>query len=656
MYKVTLYEDSNDVVGTVIHQPHINGTKLTSGNIAQGINVVNSFTFSLNMQSSMYTKVKPRKTMVKVTNTKTGNDEFNGYVLRLNSTMSDNGMFNKSFTAVDGMNYLKETSQPFAEIRNTTPRDFLQIILNNHNAATDNHKKFLLGTVNVTNSTDNVYRFLSQEANTFDTIFDKLVDSLGGELRTRLVDGQWYLDWLTAIGETKQTEIRIGRNLKSQDRDEDTESVVTRWYFYGATLDYKKGVIDTFETLGDGTNVAVIEIDGEVELLSVNANLMPAGSDVGSYIFISGDYPNYIVILRGEFDEAPSVSKPRISISDVNNGKAYIDDVAGIAQFGVVSGREVFDDVNTPSLLLTKGIQFVANYKQVTVSNQVTAYDLSLIGKDVDSYEVYNSYPLNNIGIAEKETVRIVEKRIDINNPQSSTLTIGDKFQTASQYQATAKASAKSIKALQTTVNNQSLSISTLKSSNVEMTTKYNAVQVSYNNLATTLEIDDVTGTSVALTDLKTSIDDLTVTITGYDFADMETRITALENASPTDPEPSPLFNMTTITSVYIDSDGSEKTSFELVKTSDFIQIDPIVDYKYTQQYNNTNSATIDSYIWIACYNTSKAFISHEWIPKGTIIAGATGQHIENITTFPTNTVYMRIGGDAFSSATLTVI
>ena len=80
MYKVNLYEDSNDVVCTVIHQPHINWTKLTSGKIAQGINVVYSFTFSLIMQSSMYTKVNPRKTMVKVTNTKTGNDEFNGYV------------------------------------------------------------------------------------------------------------------------------------------------------------------------------------------------------------------------------------------------------------------------------------------------------------------------------------------------------------------------------------------------------------------------------------------------------------------------------------------------------------------------------------------------------------------------------------------------
>jgi len=270
MYKVTLYEDSSDKVGTVIHYPNVGQTKLTSGNIALGVNVVNSFTFSLNMKSSMYTKVKPRKSLIKVTNTKTGNDEFNGYILRLNSTMSDNGMFNKSFTAVDGLNYLKETSQPFAEIRNTTPKAFLQIILNNHNAATDNHKKFLLGTVNVTNSTDNVYRFLSQDVNTFDTIFDKLVNSLGGELRTRLVDGQWYLDWMTAIGETKETEIRLGHNLKSQDRDEDTESVVTRWYFYGATIEAEEG---------------------------------------------SGE---------------STVSRPRIDLKTVNGGKAYIDDAKGI--------------------------------------------------------------------------------------------------------------------------------------------------------------------------------------------------------------------------------------------------------------------------------------------------------------------------------------
>lgn len=442
MYKVTFYEDINDKVGTIIHYPHVGSTKLTSGAIAQGINVVNSFTFSLNMKSPVYTRVKPRKSLLKVYNTKTDKDEFNGYVLRLNSTMSDNGMYTKSFTAVDGLNYLKETMQPFAEIRDTTPKQFLQIIIDNHNANTDNHKKFILGEVDVTNTTDNVYRFLAQDKNTFETIYEKLVDRLGGELRTRLVDGQWVLDWLTQIGEEKQTEIRVGRNLKSQDRDEDTESVVTRWYIYGATIE----------------------------------------------------------------SEEAEVSSPRIDITSVNGGKSYIDDVKGIEQFGIVGGVKVFDDVNQPNILLTKGKQHVANYKQVTISNQVTAYDLSLIGKDIDAYEVYNSYPLNNPGITAKESVRVVEKRIDINNPQSNTLTIGDKYQTASQYQADLNKSKKSIENIQTVVANQTQTIGSLKYQITNVNTVVDSINIQIGQA-------DIPGLKQSVEDLNAIVDVLNQSI-----------------------------------------------------------------------------------------------------------------------------------------------
>lgn len=455
MYKVTFYEDINDKVGTIIHYPHVGSTKLTSGAIAQGINVVNSFTFSLNMKSPVYTRVKPRKSLLKVYNTKTGKDEFNGYVLRLNSTMSDNGMYTKSFTTVDGLNYLKETMQPFAEIRDTTPKQFLQIIIDNHNANTDNHKKFILGEVNVTNTTDNVYRFLAQDKNTFDTIYEKLVDRLGGELRTRLVDGQWVLDWVNQIGEEKKTEIRVGRNLKSQDRDEDTESVVTRWYIYGATIE----------------------------------------------------------------SEEPEVSSPRVDIKSVNGGKAYIDDVKGVEQFGIVGGVKVFDDVNQPNILLTKGKQHVANYKQVTISNQVTAYDLSLIGQAVDSYEVGNFYPLNNPGITAKELVRVAEKRIDINNPQSSTLTIGDKYQTASQYQADLNKSRKSVENIQAIVANQTQTIGSLKS-------QISNVNIALGNIDEKVNDADMPGLQQAILNLNDVVDALNESIGNIPSYSLATELT----------------------------------------------------------------------------------------------------------------------------------
>lgn len=516
MYKVTLYRDINDQKGTVIHYPNRSDIKLTAGNIAQGINVVDTFTFTMNMDCPVYTSVRSLWSLVTVYNTKTNKFEFDGYVLRQSAEYDEDGSYHKTVTCVSGFNYLKQSKQKFGEFHNMTPKSFLQELISVHNGQVETYKQFQLGTVNVTNSTDNVYRFTDQEATTFDTIFEKLETRLGGELRVRHEFGKWYLDWMVSIGSTKQTEIRVGRNLKSASRDEDTESVVTRWMVYGTSLDYKAGVIDNFDTLANGTRVAVIEINDQDETVPVNVNLLPSGADVGSYIFIAGESPNYIIELRGANDVASETATPRLTIAAVNNGKDYIDDVTGIAQFGIQVGHVTFDDVTNKSTLLSKGIAHLQAYKQVAISNVISALDLSLIGKDIDSYEVYNSYPLNNPGIAEKETVRIIEKRIDINNPQSSTLTIGDKFQTASQYQASTNKNNKIVKALQTTVQNQSSSIATLKTSNTAITKSYEAMQVSYNSLATSLEIDSETGTSLALVNLKTAIDNLGEDIVSY--------------------------------------------------------------------------------------------------------------------------------------------
>src|SRR5699024_9107773 len=154
------------------------------------------------------------------------------------------------------------------------------------------YKHFKLGTVNVTNSTDNVYRFTDQEMTTFETIFDKLVERLGGELRARRVDGQWYLDWMVSFGESKTTQIRAGRNWKSQERDDDTESVVTRWYVYGTTLEVRKGIVEWIEP-GATELLARIEIDNgqDTEFVDIPARLLPQGVGVFDSITIYGQSP-----------------------------------------------------------------------------------------------------------------------------------------------------------------------------------------------------------------------------------------------------------------------------------------------------------------------------------------------------------------------------
>lgn len=411
MYQVSIF---NEGVETVIHNPNVNNLKTSIGSFALGINVICSFEFTINMNNPGYSLIYPRKTLIKVYNTIQKKFSFEGYVLIQNYKMSDEGLYTTSYTCVDEKNFLKNSMQRHNEIHNTTPKEMLRIMLDVHNKQVEEDKRFVLGEVTVTNPTDNVYRYLTQDQNTWDAIFDKLIDRVGGELQLRKVNGVRYLDWLTEVGQVKETEIRVSKNLMNAEKEINT--------------------IDTY------------------------TRLIPLGARVES------DDPN-----------ATDASEQRITIASVNNGKDYIDDLESQKKFGIIEAYIIFDDVNQPSILKAKGEAEIHSNSLVRSSNAITALDLSTIGKDIDSFEVGNYYPLVNPAIS-NELVRVVEKRVDINEPHKASLTIGDKAIRASQFQAEA--------------NQSRQLISKLKASQVSQVQRLAVISNNLNSLQTMTETE----------------------------------------------------------------------------------------------------------------------------------------------------------------------
>ncbi len=103
-------------------------------------------------------------------------------------------------------------------------RDYLQIILDNHNKQVSADKQFQVGIVEVE---ENLYRYLGYDK-TFATIKDKLLDRLGGELRIRYENGIRYLDYLKEIGEVKTTDIRLAKNLVTIEQEQDPTDIISR--------------------------------------------------------------------------------------------------------------------------------------------------------------------------------------------------------------------------------------------------------------------------------------------------------------------------------------------------------------------------------------------------------------------------------------------
>lgn len=368
MYQVELINEEEttliNAVSTARGAPRISGT------MSFGINTIDKFEFAILPNNPGYTKIHAYKTLVKVLNVRTQKIAFMGRVLIPNDSMSADGLVSNSVICESELGYLNDSMQEYGEYHNITVRDYLSMIIENHNAQVEESKRFTVGIVTVTDGNDSLYRYLSYDK-TFKVIQDDLIGTLGGELVVRYEDGVRYLDYLARSGERKQTRIQLAKNLKSIDREQDSTQIVTRLFVYGKKL---------------------------------------------------------------------TDSDERISIADVNDGKNYIDDVVAMAEYGIICGKVEFDDVESPENLLHKGQAHQTNINKVSQKNKITALDLSVIGLDIDEFEVGNEHPVDNaIMQMHDEYLRIVEKSVSINAPQLSSITVGEKFADIKTYQMDTK-------------------------------------------------------------------------------------------------------------------------------------------------------------------------------------------------------------------------
>lgn len=374
MYRVIMYDGHDNSAGVVIHSPYVSNQKIRSGAITQVVGGIDTFNFVINMASAAWGIPKPLKTTVRVINIKTGKVEFEGRVLKPKQVMTESGDFSIGYQCESYLAYLLDSTQRHGEYHDMTVRAFFEVMINNHNSQVEPHKRFKVGVVNVTNSTDNVYRYLGY-ADSYSTIIDKLVSRLGGYIQVRNEIDGLYIDYLEEVGKHSETVIRFRRNLKSMSREIDPSEVITR--------------------------------------------LVPLGAEIDS-----------------ENEEDTDASKARINIKTVNGGKDYLDDLELIKEFGIVEKPVIFDDVNVLSILLNRGKSFLAAQKATKNSFELTPLDLSYNELEADSINKGDWYRVDNQVFGINEPLQVIKKTINVVNPIDINISIGDKFKTLTEYQA----------------------------------------------------------------------------------------------------------------------------------------------------------------------------------------------------------------------------
>ena len=348
-----------------INEPDVYGNRIVSGSLSLVSGGIDTGTLSISLENTLFNRILPYRWFIRIEDLQTNETIFRGRFIKVSKVYSTTHTQTLSFESE--LAYLHDSAQVYREIHNTSVKDFLQIIIDEHNRQVDDFKKITLGAINVTNSTDNVYRYLDETKDTLDNITDNLVNRLGGFLRIgRNPNGHLILDYVNRLGtDTKQT-IELGVNLKSFTRDLNVNNLITRLIPLGAEQPHKDDQRDSNKPI------------------------------------------------------------PKIDISSVNNGNRYLDDPKLIDKFGIIENVNVWDDVHDAGILKTKGEQYLKEQVSAEIAWSVDIVNLALIDKRFQSFTVGNSYRIIDKFMDIDETISVSEKEVDLVNPQTVTIKIGN--------------------------------------------------------------------------------------------------------------------------------------------------------------------------------------------------------------------------------------
>ncbi|WP_228068308.1 GH25 family lysozyme [Ligilactobacillus murinus] len=396
MYRIIAYNEPTDKVGYIIHDPRID-RRVSAGKLTLKEGEIDDLTLKVNQKSNLFNNVRPMHTHVEVYD---GNELiFRGRALKPTRTMESSGQFMQEYVFESIEAYLLDSVQRFAEVHNTTPADFFRMLIQVHNNSVPDWKKFEVRKVNVTNSTDNVYRFVDY-TKTRDTIKEKLLTRLGGFLRVEYHDGKNYVDYVIDPGRDHQadTPIKLGRNLKSASMTIDPTKVITR-------------------------------------LIPLGAQIEPPQNETGN-------------VANG--------TRPRITIADLNGGKDYLDIPDLQQEFGIINGTQTWDDVHEPQNLLRKANEWIQAQSATNTQWTISALELP----EYNAFKVSDRYLFINPGIVEPQMLRVTQKQIDLTKPYESSLTIAEKPFGLVEYQSKLQKSLGRVENLKRVIESQAEAIS----------------------------------------------------------------------------------------------------------------------------------------------------------------------------------------------------
>lgn len=253
--------------------------------------------------------------------------------------------------------------------------EYVEFLINQHNAQVSEEQKFKKGRVTVTDPNDYITRANSALPNTWEEIEDKLLNLLGGYIVIRYEEDGNYIDYLADFENVSDQHIEFAVNLM------DLENVVN----------------------SDSLSTCIIPYGAQIE----NEN---------------------------EEEETDA----RVDITSVNGGVDYLQDDEAVALYGKIYEVVTWDDVTSPSNLLSKARDYLANKIKLSNTLTVTAVDLHLTDEDIDSFDLGMYIPVHSSPHGIDELLLLNAYSLPLADPTGFVFSLGRKSSSFVDTQITA--------------------------------------------------------------------------------------------------------------------------------------------------------------------------------------------------------------------------
>ena len=175
----------------------------------------------------------------------------------------------------------------------------------------------------------------------------------------------------------------------------DTGARVVNWY---AEVSYQNN-----QTIDYGSNL--VDFGRAIENTELATRIIPYGAKDET----TGDY---------------------LTIESVNGGLDYIEDTEAIQLRGIITKPVYWDDVTEPQNLLQKAQAYLATSKNLVTSLTLTAVDLAVIDKTLDTFKVGDLIRVRSGPHKLDDDFLLTDRTVDLLNKGSGTITLGKEMKT----------------------------------------------------------------------------------------------------------------------------------------------------------------------------------------------------------------------------------